>query len=68
MIIQTISKTYLNQLKNTEKKVFLIFFFKNDSDLLEECELLKSGINRLSLEFENVQFEQNEDYLDHIIK
>ena len=43
-----------------------MFLIKNDVNLLNECRFLKYDINRLSLDFNNILLEQNEDYLDYI--
>ena len=59
-------KDMFESLDDYRKLVILMFLIKNDSDLFKECGFLKSDINRLSLEFENILLEQNEDYLDHI--
>ena len=46
--------------------VLILFLIKNDKDILKECWLLKSDINRICLEFKNILIEQNEEYLDYI--
>ena len=48
------------------KIVLLLFLFKNDVDLLNECGYLKNDFNRLNLEFKTFLIEQNEEHLDHI--
>ena len=48
------------------KNILLIFLFKNDNDLLTECEFLKNDVNLLRKEFENTLLEQNEEYLAYI--
>ena len=49
--MKTILKVYLNLLKITEKKVFLIFSIQNDKNLLLETGFSERDINRLNLEF-----------------
>ena len=48
------------------KIVLLMFFFKNDVDLLHKKGYLKNYNNRLCLEFKNILLKQNEEYLDCI--
>ena len=48
------------------KIVLLLFLIKNDSDLLKECGVLKSDINRSNKKFKITLVEQNEEYLDFI--
>ena len=59
-------KDLLESIPDYRKKVLIKFLIKNDSDLLKECEFLKSDTNRLFLEVKSILLEQNEEYLDHI--
>ena len=65
-IMEIILKKYLNLLKIKEKNILLMFLIKNDADLLNDSEYLKTDINRLIKDFKTILMEQNEDYLDHI--
>ena len=49
-----------------KKIVLLMFLIKNDVNFLNGCGFLKSYINFLYKEFENILLELNEDCLDHI--
>ena len=46
--------------------VLFLFSIKDDKKLLKEYEILKSDINRLNLEFQNLLMEQNQEHLNHI--
>ena len=54
-------KDLFESIADYRKTVLLIFLIKNDSDLLNECGLLKSDVNRLKKEFKNFLMEQNEE-------
>ena len=43
-----------------------MFLYKNDVDLITECEYLKNDNNGSCLEFNNILMEQNENFLDYI--
>ena len=59
-------KDLFESIPTYKKIVLLIFFIKNDVDLLNECEFLKNDINRLNNEFKNILLQQNEEYLSYI--
>ena len=47
-------KDMFDSIPEDGKIVLLMFLIKNDVDLLNECEVLKSDINRLCLESEEI--------------
>ena len=49
-----------------KKIVFFMFLIKNDVNFLYESGSLKGYINIPYKEFQNIFFELNEDYLDHV--
>ena len=57
---------FFESIAGYKKSVLLRFLIKNDVKFSYESGFLKSDINFLSKEFENVLLELNEDYLDHI--
>ena len=59
-------KDMFKSIPDYRKIVLLIVLIQNDDDLLKECGFLKSEINRLNEEFENILIEQHEVYLDYV--
>ena len=58
-------KELFESIPDYRKIVLLMFLFKNNDDLLSECGILKSDINRLCLGFEKTLIERNEEYLEY---
>ena len=48
------------------KNVLFIFLIQSDKNLLKEIGFSKKDINRSKLEFQNILFEQNENYLYYV--
>ena len=59
-------KDIFESILDYKKIVLLIFLIQNDKNLLNEVGFSKNDINRLNIEFKNILFEQNEEYLDYI--
>ena len=53
-------------IQDFSKILLIMFFFKNEGDLLHESVYLKKDNNRLRLQNKKVSMEQNDDYLDYI--
>ena len=59
-------KDMFESIPDYRKIVLLIFIIENEKKFLQECGFLKSDINSLNKEFENILTEQNEEYLSYI--
>ena len=58
-------KDFFEYIPGYRKIVLLMFSFKNDVDLLQECRFLKNDIGSLNEEIESNSMEQNEVYLNY---
>ena len=59
-------KDIFESIHDYKKIVLLIFLIQNDKNLLKEVGFNENDINLLSLEFENILIEQNENLLSYI--
>ena len=59
-------KDIFESIHDYKKIVLLIFLIQNDKNLLKEIGFNENDINLLSLEFENILIEQNENLLSYI--
>ena len=59
-------KDIFESIHDYKKIVLLIFLIQNDKNLLKEIRFNENDINLLSLEFENILIEQNENLLSYI--
>ena len=59
-------KDLFESISDYRKIVLLIFLNKNDDDLLTECRIVKSDIERLNLEFKNFLSEQIDEYYSYV--
>ena len=58
-------KDVFQSVPDYRKTVLLMFSFKNDFDLINECGYLTNDIDRLNKEFKTILMEQIEDHLQY---